>query len=73
MEQKIIGSWCEGLYSSTLLLSIEYGIDDYAVVQQALPDGKRGRKCHCKIHYDGENVYVVHNGHRYSFSNCMRA
>lgn len=73
MKQKIIGLWYEGLYSSTLFLSIEYGIDDYAIVQQALSNGKRGRKCRCKIHYDGENVYIVHNGRRYSFSDCMRA
>jgi len=58
-------------YCGVELKSIEYGIDDYAIIlhgsQTSNPTLHR-----IKVKYTSRDIYYTINGKRYSFSNMMR-
>ena len=74
LEKNPIGAWSISNGAALLLLNIEYGIEDIAIVKLSIVDGikkRRATRCVIKTGVDGDN-YITFMGSNYSFSECMR-
>ena len=66
---RTIGYWSEN--GGLEVKSIEYGVNDYILAVSGTFCGKP--EVHrLKIHYGFRSQYVVLNGHRYNFNNCIK-
>lgn len=66
-----IGYWsvCGGLE----VKRIDYGINDYAVIVSHAWQGSLSKVHRLLIHYGEKDDYIILNGARYKFSECLRA
>ena len=68
-NMQTVGYWsCNG---GIEVKTIEYGIEDYAVIIASAWTGSRSIH-RLMIHYETESPYIVLNGKRYHFNECIR-
>ena len=70
LRMRTIGYWSE--YGGIELKDIEYGINDYAVVVSGAFSANR--RCHKVMIHTNKNgrQFIMINGRRYYFDNCLR-
>ncbi len=62
-----IGCWTVSNTASLTVLDVDYGIDDYAIVQL-----NRNKPKKLRIYYGNSRAFVKFKGTRFYFDECLR-